>query len=1574
MFPRINQWPPHRGVAVPNLHRQKTRGFYDATKFNDDLLEVSTTKSPLDPPTSSVRVWVEMATGPPEGPGSLGQPSVPWTIFWPSRSLTDRRRVALFLKTGQSPLSSCSILLLLCLTLSTLRLLLLMSGNVHPNPGPVPVYPCSVCSAKVTWQGKSIQCSACHKWVHFRCSNLSPSSFRSIGSSHSWRCPCCITPLTHNVMYTSTVSTPLALPDSSSSTLSPPNYTSPINTVIPSDTVNSCRSHDLPRTATFSELDSLSSASDALAPPPPHPLLKTGYPSSAFSLPCPATSSPAPSPLNHSSPAPPSSSDFLSILQWNAGGLRAKKVELLHYVSLFPPDVICIQESGLSSSSSFNIPGYISFRSDRTRSRSDNPASTDSHIGGGVVTFVRKGLSASQFSTDSLSSLDPYTDYVGVTIPCLNSSSLSFLNVYAPPIRPSCHDSRIDSFSPSILPTRKDLFILGDFNCHHPLWDSSSHTDKRGSEVFDWIISSDLLSLNDPDCPTLLHRSTGNRSSPDISLAPTSLALSCSWQVLQDLGSDHLPILLEVPLKPVSHTNGHPPSFNFNKARWNEFSSFFDSHCPTPGDISALSLSAAAASFTSVALNAAKSSIPFGRVGRQPQAWWSSEVQAAVDERRKRFATAHLSEEDRQAYISASRHASTVIAKAKTDAWHTTCSSLSPQQNPRSVYSLLRTVAGSSASATTEPNFPNCTSPKQSASTYACYLKSHFSVTMPKALRSRAKAYLNNLRHSSCPLDIHSSFCSPFSVTEFHTAIAALSSSTSSGPDRIAYPMLKHLPPSGISLLLHIFNLSWSSHTFPSIWKASTIIPIHKMGKPRNAPASFRPICLTSCVSKLFERMVLSRLLYFLESNSILSPCQAGFRPGRSTLDQILYLSQSVSDAFQSHPPNRTILATVDFSKAFDSVWHPALFQKLLTAGLPPCFVRWTQSFLSDRRARVAFKNHKSRSFRVRRGVPQGSVLGPVLFSLFINDLPASLPTTVNSSLYADDLAIWSSSPIVQVAQDKAQQALHCLERWSQFWCLPLNPTKCEVSFFSTDNHQALLQPKLFLSNLPLAFNPTPKFLGVTFDRTLSFTKHISTLKARFFPRLKAFRCISAASFGPSKESLSILYKAFLRPLLTYASPGWFPFLGVSNVKQLERLHNSACRVISGCLSSSPIPLLLLEASQPPIKTTLVYQSLYFYERALRLPPSFTVSGLAKQRVKKRLSRNSWRHFSSVNPIISSLSFDREPLINCPPFPPWNSPCIKVDTAIPTCSRSDPLLARQSAALSHLNSLPHHDLVLWTDGSVPFALGKGGSGVFADCSLCNTQELLSFSAGPVCSSFSAEAVALFQALSWTRQHLRICQFNSVLILSDSCSVLQLLKSSPGFLLPSTFWQIWHELSCLSQSLILTLQWVPGHSSLPGNDTADMLAKKGAVLPISGSCSLSALACRIRSSLFSHWRTTVRSKLIDTQVPAVSTEELGLPRHARCVLSRLRCNGHSLLLSSYLNRIGKIETSSCSACGHPTQDVFHLILHCPATNSLRLSIFGPHTSIFDLWSRPWGVARLLGLHGLPPCPHPKEGVG
>ena len=309
------------------------------------------------------------------------------------------------------------------------------------------------------------------------------------------------------------------------------------------------------------------------------------------------------------------------------------------------------------------------------------------------------------------------------------------------------------------------------------------------------------------------------------------------------------------------------------------------------------------------------------------------------------------------------------------------------------------------------------------------------------------------------------------------------------------------------------------------------------------------------------------------------------------------------------------------------------------------------------------------------------------------------------------------------------------------------------------DPHQANLQPNLLLLGSRLRFNPTPTFLGVTFDRTLSLCKHVSSLKDKFFPFLKAFRCISASSWGPSKESLSLLYKSFLRSLLTYASPGWFPFLSATNITKLEHLHRAASRAITGCLSSSPIPLLLTEASLPPLRVTLTHFTLFSYERALRLPTSFSISGLVRLGVKLRLCRWSWRALASTHPLMLPSSCSRKALVAWPPCPP--SFTVESTFSSP-CSRSDPPHSRQGAALAHLDSLPPHDLVLWTDGSVPFLFGKGGSSVLANCSLCGTEATLSFSAGPVRFSFSAEACTILHALCWSRQHQQLCHFSSLI--------------------------------------------------------------------------------------------------------------------------------------------------------------------------------------------------------------------
>ena len=176
-------------------------------------------------------------------------------------------------------------------------------------------------------------------------------------------------------------------------------------------------------------------------------------------------------------------------------------------------------------------------------------------------------------------------------------------------------------------------------------------------------------------------------------------------------------------------------------------------------------------------------------------------------------------------------------------------------------------------------------------------------------------------------------------------------------------------------------------------------------------------------------------------------------------------------------------------------------------------------------------------------------------------------------------------------------------------------------------------------------------------------------------------------------------------------------------------------------------PTFSLRGFFTPLRVTLTHFTLLSYERALRLPTSFPISGLARLVVQPRLCRLSWRAFASTHPLMLPFIFPREALLACPLSPPWNLPSFTVESNLSSlCSRSDLPLSRQSAALAHFDSLLRHNLILWAEDSVPFLFGKGGFGVLANCSLCGTEATLSFSAGPVCSSFSAEACAILHAL------------------------------------------------------------------------------------------------------------------------------------------------------------------------------------------------------------------------------------
>ena len=245
-------------------------------------------------------------------------------------------------------------------------------------------------------------------------------------------------------------------------------------------------------------------------------------------------------------------------------------------------------------------------------------------------------------------------------------------------------------------------------------------------------------------------------------------------------------------------------------------------------------------------------------------------------------------------------------------------------------------------------------------------------------------------------------------------------------------------------------------------------------------------------------------------------------------------------------------------------------------------------------------------------------------------------------------------------------------------------------------------------------------------------------------------------------------------------------FFRVTNITKLERLHRAASRAITGCLSSSPIPLLLSESSLPPLRVTLTHLTLSFYEQTLCLPTSLLPLGLARLGVKPRQCRSSWRAFASTHPLMLSLTSPRENIFACPSSSPWNLPSFNVKSTLSSsCSRSDLPLSRQGAALAHPNSLPPHNLVISTDGSVPFPFCKSSSGVLLTAHFVALRPLFPFRQAQFVQVFPMKHMQafckLFASLGSTNKSATALLFSSSQTLTLSVPLLSVFPFTPNSL-------------------------------------------------------------------------------------------------------------------------------------------------------------------------------------------------
>ena len=372
----------------------------------------------------------------------------------------------------------------------------------------------------------------------------------------------------------------------------------------------------------------------------------------------------------------------------------------------------------------------------------------------------------------------------------------------------------------------------------------------------------------------------------------------------------------------------------------------------------------------------------------------------------------------------------------------------------------------------------------------------------------------------------------------------------SMGPDEIHPRVLNELENIVFLPLYHIFRQSFDQGVVPRMWKSANVTPIFKKGD-KVLSENYRPVSLTSQVCKLCEKIVRQRVVCFLENNSILCDQQHGFRKGRSCLTNLLTTLEEWTRLYDDGLPFDTLY--LDFRKAFDSVPHARLTYKLGKYGVTGKLNIWIEDFLRDRKQRVCINGNKSTLLNVTSGVPQGSVLGPVLFLIFVNDLPGVLVT--NCKIFADDTKL--SHPILSlVDQSCVQNDLDKLTQWSNDWLLSFNSKKCKVMHFGKKNPCF----QYYMNGDLIDTVSEEKDLGVLFTENLSFSKHISNAAAKANRVLGLIR----RSFSYiTKESFLVLYKSYVRPHLEYCVQAWSPYLQ-RDKDILEKVQRRATKIVPG--------------------------------------------------------------------------------------------------------------------------------------------------------------------------------------------------------------------------------------------------------------------------------------------------------------------------------------------------------------------------------------------------------------------------
>ena len=840
----------------------------------------------------------------------------------------------------------------------------------------------------------------------------------------------------------------------------------------------------------------------------------------------------------------------------NIRGLRTNFMYVEPYINSKKPDMLALCETNLNpeiSEKEFDIPGYCSL------SVKHDHLQRHMH---GLAVYIKEGIPCARDTSFE----SPDQPFMCFRMALLHSTSFIFF-LYRPH-----HDNLgcINSISTNIdkvlcsYPSA-NIHVCGDFNAHHMEWlIHSNKSDDAGVGCYEFALSHDLKQLI--DYPTRIPDAE-NQFSSLLDLFLTSCPDECKPSPPHPpFGtSDHVVISVTVNFPPKQSTEVpfHRTVYRYRKADWDSFR-FFLADMPVSRYLQ-MNASEATALISDWITAGIDLFVPHKKYQQKPhsQPWFTPGCASAIAHRNHHFHKYNRNkcQETKSEYKAASRRCSRILRQAVSAYQENVHSKIQDQRlGSREFWKITNTVLhrGKSAIPTLLHGPEVLSSSADKASLFADMFASNGNLD-----DSNHPVPVFELRTESVLSSVK------FKVSEVKSFISALAENKATGPDKIPIIVLKNTAPELAPILTKLFNRCISEGCFPIFWKQSSVCPVFKNSGERTDPNKYRPVSLLSVISKLFEAVINLHLKRHLEKNGLLSDVQYGFRPSRSTADVLTVITERISKCLDKSYDSRAI--ALDISKAFDKVWHKGLLCKIKSYGICGRLYNIIASFLRDRSMRVVIDGQSSDTHSLNAGVPQGSVLGPTLFLLFINDLPdQNLKSLID--IFADDTTIYQSAgprySHSQLASDLSHDLAKIVE-WGDRWLITFNAAKTKLLSFHHHRTDHTF-PSIQMNGLDLEEQTSfDRLLGLEFTSDLRWNKYITEVSKAVSKMIGSF--YRSRKFL-SNESILYLYKSQIRPKMEYCSHVWGG-AARSSLNILDRLQHRMKYLVGEELYSTLQPL-----------------------------------------------------------------------------------------------------------------------------------------------------------------------------------------------------------------------------------------------------------------------------------------------------------------------------------------------------------------------------------------------------------------